>query len=133
RILLTTMDDGSAPTKFTRRQFPVKAAFAMTINKTQGQKLQHVNVYLSQHVFGAGQLYVGFSRCTHRYFFFFFLAIAASRDTVFQQYSYYTKSLILFCLVYNSFLLLLLDSKHIQLVLFFFFFFFFYAWCYNRQ
>lgn len=43
---------------FERRQFPVKPAFAMTINKAQGQTLQLVGVYLPDTVFTHGQLYV---------------------------------------------------------------------------
>ena len=45
-----------------RRQFPVKVAFAMTINKAQGQSFQKVGIYLSKPVFGHGQLYVAMSR-----------------------------------------------------------------------
>src|SRR5690349_16157904 len=41
---------------FERRQFPVKPAFAMTINKAQGQTLQLVGVYLPDTVFTHGQL-----------------------------------------------------------------------------
>ena len=45
-----------------RRQFPVKVAFAMTINKSQGQPFESVGIYLSKPVFGYGQLYVAISR-----------------------------------------------------------------------
>ena len=37
RINLTVSDDDDLPIKFIRRQFPVKLAFCMTINKSQGQ------------------------------------------------------------------------------------------------
>ena len=46
-----------------RRQFPIRPAFAMTINKAQGQTLQHVGVLLDEPVFTHGQLYVAASRC----------------------------------------------------------------------
>ena len=48
--------------RFRRRQFPIRPAFAMTINKCQGQTLKRVGIYLDRPIFTHGQLYVAFSR-----------------------------------------------------------------------
>jgi ATP-dependent exoDNAse (exonuclease V), alpha subunit - helicase superfamily I member len=48
----------------SRRQFPVRLAFAMTINKSQGQSVKHVGLDLHAPVFSHGQLYVALSQCT---------------------------------------------------------------------
>ena len=52
------------PLPLRRSQFPVRLAFAMTVNKSQGQSLKHVGLDLWSPVFSHGQLYVGLSRCT---------------------------------------------------------------------
>jgi len=47
-----------------RRQFPIRLAFAMTINKSQGQSVHYVGLDLRTDIFAHGQLYVALSRCT---------------------------------------------------------------------
>lgn len=49
---------------FRRLQFPVRLAFAMSINKAQGQSCKYVGVNLRNPVFAHGQLYVALSRAT---------------------------------------------------------------------
>jgi len=52
------------PVPLKRLQFPVRLAFAMTINKSQGQSVEHVGINLQTLVFSHGQLYMAFSRYT---------------------------------------------------------------------
>ena len=62
--LTLTPSDKRIPFKFQRRQFPIVVSFAMTINKSQGQSLKHVSIFLQKPVFSHGQLYVTLSRVT---------------------------------------------------------------------
>ncbi|XP_065315214.1 ATP-dependent DNA helicase PIF6-like [Gordionus sp. m RMFG-2023] len=54
--------DSDLQFSFKRRQFPVRPAFGMTINKAQGQTLNKVGICLSHPVFSHGQLYVTISQ-----------------------------------------------------------------------
>ena len=66
--------DIQLPFEFKRRQFAIRPAFAVTINKAQGQTMKFVGIFLPQPVFSHGQLYVALSRVS-----------SASRIRIFVQ------------------------------------------------
>ncbi|XP_028115877.1 uncharacterized protein LOC114313671 [Camellia sinensis] len=63
RISLTPSST-EMPFRMTRHQFPIRLAYALTINKPQGQYVKFVGVDLHISVFSHGQLYVALPRCT---------------------------------------------------------------------
>jgi ATP-dependent DNA helicase PIF1 len=62
RLSITPLDTKRMPFTLRHHQFPVHPAFAMTINKAQGQTLKMVGIFLRKLVFTHGQLYVAMSR-----------------------------------------------------------------------
>ena len=59
---ITLFSDKQYPFTFKTRQFSIRLAFAMTINKAQGQTYSNVIIDLQKDVFSHGQLYVAILR-----------------------------------------------------------------------
>ena len=59
-----TFTDGELPFIISRRQFPTRLCFAMTVNKSQGQSFNFISVNLCIPVFTYRQLYIALLRVT---------------------------------------------------------------------
>ena len=80
RIPLMPVD---MPFEFKRLQFPVRLSLSITINKSQGQSLGVVGLYLKSPCFTHGQLYVGSSRVGSARNLFIFINIGKNRNIVY--------------------------------------------------
>ena len=60
-VTLATESSG-LPYAFTRTQFPLSVAYAVTVHKSQGQTYRNVGLYFTAQPFAHGQLYVALSR-----------------------------------------------------------------------
>jgi ATP-dependent DNA helicase PIF1 len=54
--------DTQFPFQMKRKQFPIRLSYAITANKSQGQTLKFVGIYLGTEFFSHGQVYVSLSR-----------------------------------------------------------------------
>ncbi|GIQ92235.1 DNA helicase, partial [Kipferlia bialata] len=59
KITVTRLYQGVS---FQRKQFPVRVAYAMTVNKAQGQSLDRVCIYFNRASFSHGQTFTAISR-----------------------------------------------------------------------
>lgn len=73
------------PFEFKRLQFPVRLAFAITINKSQGQTLEICGINLEYPIFSHGQLYVACSRVGKPSALFIYTNDAKSKNIVYQR------------------------------------------------
>lgn len=83
------------PFQMKRRQFPIKLAFAMTINKSQGQSLKRVGIYLPRPLFSHGQLYVAIGRSGLPKETYFYIEDHGNEQGFNEQTNeYYTKNIV---------------------------------------
>lgn len=82
------------PFDFERTQFPVIPAFAMTINKSQGQTFQKVGILLRQPVFTHGQLYVAASRVRSFEGLRFYISNSSEQGHLYNNERVFTKNIV---------------------------------------
>jgi ATP-dependent DNA helicase PIF1 len=73
------------PFDFKRLQFPVRLAFAMTINKAQGQSLNVCGINLEYPCFSHGNLYVACSRVGKSNALYVFAPDGKTKNVVYQK------------------------------------------------
>jgi ribulose-5-phosphate 4-epimerase/fuculose-1-phosphate aldolase len=59
---LFVAESSGLPYAFTRTQFPLSVAYAVTVHKSQGQTYKNIGLIFTGHPFAHGQLYVALSR-----------------------------------------------------------------------
>ena len=96
RVFITAMpltpSDTDLPFAFRRKQIPINLAYAMTINKSQGQTFDRVGLYLDRPCFAHGQLYVRKSRVTSRHGLKIFIEPGSQQG--FHDSTVYTKNVV---------------------------------------
>ena len=88
-----TPSDTDLPFQLRRVQFPIKLAYAMTINKRQGQSFDKVVIFPNRACFGHGQLYVAFSRAHSQDDIY--VEISENQEQGKEKDRFYTKNVVL--------------------------------------
>ena len=71
--------------QFKRLQFPIRLAFAITINKAHGQSLELCGIYLHTDCFSHGQSYVACSRVGNPDNLFIYTETGTTKNIVYPQ------------------------------------------------
>ena len=71
--------------QFKRLQFPIRLAFAIMINKAQGQSLELCGLYLHTDCFSHGQLYVACSKVGNPDNLFIYTETGTTKNIVYPQ------------------------------------------------
>ncbi|GFT44117.1 ATP-dependent DNA helicase [Trichonephila clavipes] len=75
-VVLLPMIPSDSPIPYKRLEFPILLAFAMTINKSQGQTLKKIRgLNLENPCFYQGQLYVACSRVVENHRIYLFISL----------------------------------------------------------
>jgi hypothetical protein len=61
-VIFILLEASGLPYAFTRTQFPLSVAYAVTVHKSQGQTYKNIGLFFTGHPFAHGQLYVALSR-----------------------------------------------------------------------
>ena len=84
-ILWISMIPTDMSFQFKRLQFPIRLAFAITINKAQGQSLELCDLYLYTDCFSHGPLYVACFRVGNPDNLFIYTETGTTKNIVYPQ------------------------------------------------
>ncbi|GBM21914.1 hypothetical protein AVEN_11313-1 [Araneus ventricosus] len=86
--------DVNLPFVLKRHLFPLIPAYAMTINRSQGQSFDHVGIYLDEPVFSHGQLCVELSRSRNPNQFKIYTKTSEVQGKLLDNEKYFTRKIV---------------------------------------